>query len=70
MKIKVYVAVQDFREGDEVDCLGVWKDKNKTVESLKKTLRFVPDFSDPTSDEPYFGTEDWTVTVMEQDLVE
>lgn len=68
--MKVYVAVQEFRKGDEADCLGVWKDKKTAVDYLKSKLRYVPDFSSATDDVPYFGTEDWMVTLTEQDLVE
>lgn len=66
--MKVYVAVQSFRESDEPECVGVWKDKGKAISSLKKTLDYDEEFSAPDSDEPYFGSTEWIVLLKEENL--
>jgi hypothetical protein len=63
----VYVAVRGFRDGDYVDCVGVWKDRAEALDYLH-TLKYNTEFTDFDDSEPYLGTEDWTIYLEEHEL--
>jgi hypothetical protein len=60
----VFVGVIGYRRGDEIECVGVWTDRDEAVSDIAKEHGGNPDFSDPV--EGYWGTEEWTITLEEQ----
>lgn len=68
--MRVWVGIQTFRDDVDANCLGIWKDKKKAIEKLKKTLNYDSEFSEPDAEEPYFGTTEWMVSLQECDFAE